>query len=122
MAALQAIWLVSLLLAAASMIWMVGLTLARVVRTRFDRRRAKMRSTVLNLYLRIMNGDSEAISDVAAFRRNPALLTSVLLQFTDLIRGGSRDHLIRTLSAIGIEEMLRRHALHGSGGNRLAAD
>ncbi|MDY6923149.1 MAG: HEAT repeat domain-containing protein [Pseudomonadota bacterium] len=121
MSFLAFLWWVSLVLGAAALTWMGGLILARLVRARFDTRRAADQKHVRGLFLEIMGGDAGAELRLIPYQTRARLMAEALMEVLGLVRGAERERLIESLARLGVADRLRLRLGRGSKAGRIAS-
>lgn len=121
MSPLALIWWTALGLAAFALIVMAGLIASRVRRTRSETRSVVVRRQVVRAMTALVAGDETASESLAALHGETRVLVETLLDFLDMVRGGDRERLRDLLTAIGLEDRLRRDCRGGERGERLRA-
>lgn len=106
MSLLELIWLTSLVPAGLSILVMLGLIVRRVDSTWRDRKNAKARSELTTLILGYLDGSVplDGVRD-AARGKSIELMTDIVGDLLQLIRGGDRERLIELLRGLGVVEL-----------------
>jgi HEAT repeat protein len=112
---LAALWFLSLGIAAVALLIMFALLFARVVLGRTGKSREQQKKRLVPILLGARPGGG---------LRNGVkgdMLTGLLVELIQLVRGSDRDRFVETATRLGIPERLRHHLNSGSPRVRLAA-
>lgn len=120
MGVLQFLWVASLVLAGAAISWMSLLIMSRVVRDRALVRRKAAIETIIQAYLGLTRGETDALRVLQSYRRQTPILAEALLSLLDVVRGGERERLVSSLQISGFDRSICAAASRWRGAPRLS--